>query len=870
MNEESADYTRTVASAESSRPALSSLSSNSHAHETIEGRFAPGTLLNGRYRIIALLGKGGMGEVYRATDLTLGQSVALKFLPALSGGDPRWLERFHNEVRIARQVSHPNVCRVYDIGEAEGLVFLSMEYVDGEDLSTLLRRIGRLPSEKATEIARKICAGLAAAHDRGVIHRDLKPHNVMLNKRGEVLICDFGLAALPDQIDPSEFRQGTPAYMAPEQIKGIGVTAQSDIYALGLVLYELYTGKRPYTGGNLQELLAQQEAMSMTSMSSHAADIEPAVENVIKRCLDPDAAKRPSNALLVSMALPGGDPLAAALAAGQTPSPELVASSQSQGLRLRFSLPLLIFVILGILTYPLITGPIGALQYTPADLHPEALRVEARRFAGRFGYTLKPMDSIWWLEDTSEIVKYTRENTQVRDWYAAFREETPLRFYYREAVNDTLGRSPYGDVRWDLPAFERPMMVRLMLDTRGRLRFFEGMPPRDMSGPRGPGVRFADIVAATQFQLDESKRIPPFRTPHAAYDEIHAYEGRSGDLLKVPVRVQYASHRGFLTSLHVSYPWSVIPPPVPKAKTWGDHWREAFPLVGLLVLLFYCFTLAWRNWKEGRADRRGAMRVAIAYLIVEIVVYLGRLHINFEIYLFYFFMKAFADMLMGAALMYLLYLALEPALRARWPQSIVTWSRVLSGRVLDPQVGAHVLSGAAMGVFLITFLQARNFYEFRTAGELGNAGSIMLGGTGNWISQTARLVEGGMQAGLVIFFAMFGLKVLFKKDWLVTLVACCILPLQESSLAESTHVWIDFPMYVLIYGIILVALMRFGLLSGISCLCFANGLGRSAVNIDFTVWYMSGTVATMLLLLSVVIFFFWRSLGEQKLVGGST
>src|SRR5215203_4888816 len=135
-----------------------------------EGRFVPGTLLGGRYRIIGLLGVGGMGEVYRATDLTLGQSVALKFLPAEAASNQRLLERFHGEVRVARQVSHPNVCRVYDIGQIEGMPFISMEYVDGEDLASLLRRIGRLPGDKAVETARKICAGLSAAHDKGVIH----------------------------------------------------------------------------------------------------------------------------------------------------------------------------------------------------------------------------------------------------------------------------------------------------------------------------------------------------------------------------------------------------------------------------------------------------------------------------------------------------------------------------------------------------------------------------------------------------------------------------------------------------------------------------------------------------------------------------
>ncbi len=205
-----------------------------------QGRFVPGMLIAERYRIIALLGRGGMGEVFRADDLSLGQSVALKFLPQ-SMTDEFTLERFRNEVRIARRISHPNVCRVYDIGQADEHVFLSMEYVDGEDLSSLLRRIGRLPSDKAIEIARKICAGLAAAHDKGVLHRDLKPSNIMLDGRGEALIMDFGLAGVAHEIE--DVRSGTPAYMAPEQLSGKEVTARSDIYSLGLVLYELFTGK---------------------------------------------------------------------------------------------------------------------------------------------------------------------------------------------------------------------------------------------------------------------------------------------------------------------------------------------------------------------------------------------------------------------------------------------------------------------------------------------------------------------------------------------------------------------------------------------------------------------------------------------------
>lgn len=158
------------------------------------------------------------------------------------------LERLYSEVRLGRQVSHPNVCRMYDVGEWNGNHFLAMEYVDGEDLSSLLRRIGKLPPAKALDIAREICAGLAAAHGLGIIHRDLKPANIMIDGRGQAGVTDFGLAVVAEELANRREIAGTRAYMAPEQLTGGSVTQKSDLYALRLVLYEIFTGKRLFDG----------------------------------------------------------------------------------------------------------------------------------------------------------------------------------------------------------------------------------------------------------------------------------------------------------------------------------------------------------------------------------------------------------------------------------------------------------------------------------------------------------------------------------------------------------------------------------------------------------------------------------------------
>ena len=360
-----------------------------------------------RYRVVAMAGRGGMGEVYRAEDLTLGQVVAIKFLPESLSQDATTLARFHSEVRIARQVSHPNVCRVFDIGDADGTPFLSMEYVDGEDLASVVRRIGRLSPDKATEVARQICAGLAAAHERGVVHRDLKPANVMLDGAGKIRITDFGLAGLAASIQGADIRAGTPAYMAPEQLAGKEVTTKSDIYSLGLILYEILTGKRAFEASTLPELIKLREQGTITNPSTLVRDLDPLIERVILRCLEIDPSKRPVSALQVAAALPGGDPLAAALAAGETPSPEMVAAAGAkEGMRPRVALVLLAIVVLGLAASLLIAESTQLVNRVKLENPPEVLVTRASEVIGRLGLAGKAADSAYGFEINDGYLRY--------------------------------------------------------------------------------------------------------------------------------------------------------------------------------------------------------------------------------------------------------------------------------------------------------------------------------------------------------------------------------------------------------------------------------------------------------------------------------
>jgi serine/threonine-protein kinase len=399
-----------------------------------------------RYRIHGLLGRGGMGEVYRADDLKLGQNVALKFLPRDVEKDGARRTRFLNEVKIARQISHANVCRVYDVGDVEGRHFLSMEYVDGEDLAALLRRIGHIPKDKAVQIARQLCAGLAAAHEQGVLHRDLKPANVMIDGRGRAKITDFGLAVLGEGGE-QEYGAGTPAYMAPEQLAGGAATVKSDLYALGLVLYELFTGHRPFSASAPQELARLQRESTPTNPSIHIDGFDPAVERVILRCLRADPKDRPPTAMTVAAALPGGDPLAAALAAGETPSPEMIAAAGAEGALS----PPKAWTLFGA-TLALLIAVFGLARFTmdqsfaPFPKSPDALEDRARELIRSFGYTAEPTDSTSWWERQRDYLAYRAAHEPSTQWWPSLSrtDPHPWRFWtgrVRFLVPETLTRN---------------------------------------------------------------------------------------------------------------------------------------------------------------------------------------------------------------------------------------------------------------------------------------------------------------------------------------------------------------------------------------------------------------------------------------------
>jgi serine/threonine-protein kinase len=883
------DYSATATSPLPPRsPSSSSQRSSSRTSASIdylvsEGRFLPGRLIAGRYRIISLLGKGGMGEVYRADDLTLGQAVAMKFLPEEATSHEGMLERFKNEVRIARRISHPNVCRVYDVGEIDGASFFTMEYVDGEDLASLLRRIGRLPQDKAVEIARQICAGLAAAHTKGVLHRDLKPANIMLDGRGQAVITDFGLAGVADDIRGSEVRSGTPAYMAPEQIEGREVTMLSDIYALGLVLYEIFTGKRPFAE-KAAGILHGHDDRTPSRPSSVVKDLDPIVEKVILRCLETEPSSRPANALAVSAALPGGDPLAAALAAGETPSPQMVAAAgETSGLRPAIAIACLATVVIGLTIGASLTIHYGALEKMHLDQTPEVLAHRAREVVAAAGYTQKPADSAFSFDYDTDYRDYVeRHDPKPVNWDQIIgARPMMLEFWYRQSP-DLMTASDYRDIELTpgIIAEEDPPttlsgMVNVKLDGRGRLVYFQAIPPqKEAAAAQAVAADWSRLFAAAELDPSKLQTAQPEWTSLGMSDTRAAWTGVWPGTNRT-LRVEAAAWRGkpvfFALIGEWNKPWRMITPKSEEEKR--NRAGNIISLLVLIALLVAGALLARRNYRHGRGDREGAVRLALVMFILEMLLFVCRSHFVPGFETFGTTMLAIASGLLLGCIGWVFYMAIEPWIRRRWPQAIITWTRLISGQVRDALVGRDILFGVSFGAVWIMIVEGSYIPLARIGASPALGATSYLVGGRQALGQILIQMPTSIFATLQFFFMLLGLKVLVeflfglvkikivRSDWIAG-VLFLVFWVGMRSLG-STHPAVDIPELLLIYAVLVLIVLRFGLVPLAVGAFTVDMLANVPFTADLSEWYVPSTLLALLSVVAVAGWGFYHSLGGQ-------
>jgi serine/threonine-protein kinase len=785
------------------------------------GRFTPGEILDHRYRIVGLLGRGGMGEVYRADDLRLGQPVAIKLLPASLANDPQRLAQFHSEVRTARHVSHQNVCRVHDIGEIDnGQLFLTMEYVDGEDLAASLKRVGRFPEDKAVQLARQICAGLAAAHDRGIIHRDLKPANIMLDRDGRVRLMDFGLAAIGGVDD---VRAGTPAYMAPEQLNGTGVSIRSDLYALGLVLYELFTGKRAYTAKTLEQLLEQHESGSITPPSALVKNLDPAVESAILRCLEPDPERRPASAIAVSAALPGSDPLAAALAAGETPSPAMVAAAGERttpwpgwvgGALAAGGLALIVTVAWLCDRTTLV--PKIPLQYAPSTLADRARDLEKQFGFANGAYRASGITT------RDEVIAWLRRDHRDAQLADGGGPVSLVSFWYRSSPYMLV---PYGNpVTNTDPVGYQPAMTFVSMDPGGRLLAFQHAPTNADAAAVGtdPAAAWDALFTAAGFDRAKFTETEPKGALRLYADTRAAWTGTLPGMNDVPIRIEAAAFHGKPVAFTVLGPWnqqSLTAAPTGLDEAPSLIARIATVLVVPGVLLAAAL-VARANVRAGRSDRRGATRIGAAVLVVDLIGWLftAQHFADPDVELGRFF-KAVGLGMFDAAEVWLFYLAAEPRVRKVWPHILITWSRLISGITADPLIGRDLLVGAVAGLFMT----AVSYTFYLLPPMMGwqpltprMPGIATLGGISPLAGTFWTIVANALQNAMLGVVGLALLRGVIKREWLTFVAATALFtPLAARGQFQSGVAWFDLLFGAIVVAVILGVLFRFGLFAGI-------------------------------------------------------
>jgi serine/threonine-protein kinase len=710
----------------------------------------------------------------------------------------------------------------------------------------------------------------------------------MIDGRGRAKITDFGLASLAQVVEGDEVRADTPQYMSPEQHAGKEVSVRSDIYALGLVLYELFTGKRAFEAATTAEIMRLQEQSTPTSPSTHVEGLDPAVERIILGCLEKEPARRPDSALSVAAALPGGDPLAAALAAGEIPSPDMVANAGGEGaLKPSIAVACLVFFVLFlallILRDNYFPHRVNLYNYVPLDKPPEVLIHDAQGIIERLCVSENVADIAYGYAANSAYLTYIQENDSSPDRWERLHSAQPsaMFFWYRQSPRllfPERGLNTTVDARD--PPFEVSGMVSVELDLAGRLRFLRVVPPQvDEGAKERPEPAWPLLFEAAGLELDAFASVEPTWVPKDFCDARAAWEGFYPTEPEMPIRIEAGAFRGRLSSFEIIEPWR-------KPERMEQH-LESLPgkAVGVIFTTIFiaimagAILLARRNLRLGRGDRRGASRLALFAIALGLVewVLIASHAPNF--------FAEFAQLMDGlipavavGCLVWLIYVALEPFLRRRWPEALVSWNRVLTGRLRDPRVGRDILAGA-VGIGLLGLLNIlrdlpQNFldYPFEEPGVGVNPDFLL--GTTNVLNLMNTALGLGVLLPILLLFVLLLLRIVFRKQWIAfgALVALCelfvLVAFYTAGISEPISIIVVLVHQLLLFVIVFFLFRRFGLLSLCAFFFLSMSVGAAKPPLDLTAWYGRGSATIMLITLVFVGWAFYISIGGLSRLGG--
>ncbi len=836
-----------LAEASSSVPQIPTAAEASVAQRLVTGdRFA------GRYRIVSLLGRGAMGEVYRAHDTVLDVEVAIKLV---LGYRPEFRDRLIKEVRLAREVTHPAVCRVFDVGAEGDQLYFTMEYVDGEDLSSLLARIGRLPSDKVVEIAHQVCAGLAAAHAKGVIHRDLKPANIMVDGRGEVRITDFGIAVMGDDANRDGLA-GTPAYMAPEQLNpDAPVGPAADIYAVGLILHELLTGKKVFSGSSFTEIFRQKVRTRPEPPSEMVDGVDPRLEEAVIHALARSPEDRPLSALAMAAELPGGDPLAMAVAAGAVPKPELVAAATAETPFRRSNPMVLLAVLVALLVGVLVlSGPSATFHDTASMVPPEVLADRSQKLLSELGSGEPVRRGDWGFLDN---VVAADPIDRVLFWHRWSVPKPLPPFVERAFEASSLVRGV------DVPETFTRENLFMMLDPTGDLVYLNaGAPFGSRVGGPASAANLPDWDRLFESAgLDRSQMIPEADVAIPIFADRRAAwtsEGESGSGATVRVQAAAFDGRPVYFAAETMDPESHVREHQLRRRLWLDRWIRT-PLYVVVVLA--ALGLGVQSILRERSDLRGAVVLAATVLVVGVLASAftaGRVRhplASSEMTL----LRYLVDTVIGSMAVGLVYVGLEPLIRRHRPQALIAWSRLLAGNPGNEAVGLSLLVGSLAGSLWAILQEVdRITLEFfgldLTWGWLGADQLNAATSLGTIFGTALREVEGAIVGGLltaVLFVLVARLIPRQAVVWIVfTFVAAIIYGIDAGA---------HLPASVLTLGLAvgamsLAVLHRFGLLALVVATLCDGLLIAFPMSWDRGVWFAQAGYFAIALVLAVGVF----------------
>jgi serine/threonine-protein kinase len=680
----------------------------------------------------------------------------------------------------------------------------------------------------------------------------------MIEGRGGLRLTDFGLAAR-GELGKSDVAAGTPGYIAPESIAGRETTVRSDVYSLGLVLYELYTGSPAYPGTKNTDLLTTQSRQDPVAPGIVAPDIDARVERVIQQCLEREPRLRPGSARHVAAFLPGGSPLAATIAAGETPSPEMVAAAGQQGriptMRVVLGLALVAVALVGAVILKSNASLIGRVMLPKSG---EVLADRARQIIAELGYPEPHPRERYSFDVYEELLVEIMERDQSASRWERLSRPRPgaIDFWYRRFPNPVRTRGALGRVSWEDPAQQEPGMVSVRLSPLGQLREFAVIDD-DTFGEETPGRRptegeskvrepdWSVALRAADLDPDLLQRVEPERVPQVFADCRAAWDGSYPESPDVRIRVEAAGFRGRVVALRL------IEQQFPRASgpsAPADLWIHGRPWAGWLLdalnlaVLVGTIVLARNNIRYRRGDRPGARRVGLWVFMLSLVSLLAMSSAWFAPTgqpppLVMFIGLA----MLNGAWFWMAYLGVEPYLRRLWPESIISWTRLLSGRWRDPLVGWHVLTGVAMGVIAVAAVSIDQLAPewvgdpSRAPMASPNLTAAALAGPREALGAVLSTVSNSLRAGLVFLLVMVGLRLILKRKAIAG-IAFVILQtaVWSSSLSNTPITWL---LIGSLTTLLAIATIRFGLLTLVTAVFVYVVLIEMPITTNLGAWH---------------------------------